>query len=1376
MTTKSVTVMINTVSTVTLSCSKLICLLYFILLIASSPAHAQVCAAPGKDGSPGTITGVVNAYYPGTASVAANATSITLGAATGASKTITSGDLLLVIQMQDASINSSNNSRYGDGVNGGAGSGYTAANGVGRYEFVTATNGVLTSGGTLTLQGAGGGGGLINAYTNANATGTQGQRRFQVVRVPQYFSATLSSGLTALAWNGSTGGILALDVAGTVSLNNSTVSVAGLGFRGGAGLRLQGSGGVNTDYLNTAPSSAATLTGFHGSKGEGIAGTPRYVWNAATGAVVDTGVEGYPNGSMARGAPGNAGGGSTDGDPNGASPGGNDQNSGGGGGGNGGAGGVGGNTWSSNLARGGAGGVAFAERAAGRVVMGGGGGAGTRNNDTNVAASGAAAGGGIVIIRAGTVTGTGFINASGAAAYNETLNDGGGGGGAGGSVIVLALSGNLSGLTVNASGGRGGDAWHSQAPGGTPGDRHGPGGGGGGGVIFLSSAAASLSVAGGANGVTTTALDAYSATAGAVGSTSTSMTTSQIPGTQPGALCPVLPTACKLESFNASRSDNGVVLEWHTGYEVDNIGFNVYRENEVGKPVRLTPHLVAGSALMVHRGTLLTAGLAYSWSDPETKAGDSPRYWLEDIDISGRSTWSGPFWIDENRKPARSLSPVASRSVMINAVNAQQLAAAGQDSQYQPVGPVEVKAKTVKLAGAGLLQQVNLAGQPAVKISVRQEGYYRVNQPDLLAAGLDSKADPRKLQLYVDGQQIPMIVQGEKDGVFDPQDSIEFYGLGLDTASTDTHVYWLIAGQQPGIRIKSFKGAAGAGVSDSFQYTVQRKDRLYYFSNIPNGDRENFFGAFIYYQPTDQTMAANHIAPAANASLEIAMQGFNIGKHQIAVSVNGALVGTLSFLDQAYSVTTLTFAQSLLTEGTNTITMVAQAGNSDFSFVDYMRLTYLHSYNADNNALKFTSAPSHSVTVNGLNDPAIRVMDVTDPASPQEMLGRVSQTPQGYAVTTGTTGGAATRTLMVFVDSQAKQAAKVAANKVSSWRQPSNSADLLIVGYADFLPSFDALKALRQQQGLVTQSVDIEDVYDEFNGGNKSPQALKDFLSYAKANWTKAPRYVLLGGTASFDPRNYLGVGATDFVPTMFVQTAHIETASDDTLADFNNDGIPEIAVGRLPARTIDEANRMVQKVIDYDQNVASGTGVLLVADVNNGFDFEANNDQLKQLVPSGYPVLDIRRGSDPQAHQDLLDALNLGKKLVNYTGHGSVDLWEANLLTDADAATLVNAQKLSVVVAMTCLNGYFIDERIESLAHALLNSRNGGAVAMWSSSGLTAPDAQATADFELFRQLFAGASIRLGDATIRAKTAISDIDVRRTWILIGDPTTRFRQ
>src|SRR4030095_15146226 len=116
-------------------------------------------------------------------------------------------------------------------------------------------------------------------------------------------------------------------------------------------------------------------------------------------------------------------------------------------------------------------------------------------------------------------------------AFNDTLNDGAGGGGAGGSVVFLTLGTNLSSLTVIASGGRGGDAWRTQAANGTPGERHGPGGGGGGGVIFLSRAALSTNVTGGANGITTTANDPFGATGWAAGpSGATNKTFSQTRG------------------------------------------------------------------------------------------------------------------------------------------------------------------------------------------------------------------------------------------------------------------------------------------------------------------------------------------------------------------------------------------------------------------------------------------------------------------------------------------------------------------------------------------------------------------------------------------------------------------------------------------------------------------------------------------------------------------------------------------------------------------------------------------------------------------------------------------------------------------------------
>jgi|GEM_PF-1363484 len=488
-------------------------------------AGSGLCATPGKDGAGGTLTGIVNTYYPVTASVSAGATSVPVGVSSGASTAITAGDLLLLIQMQDAEIDGTNSSAYGDGNPGGNASGYTAVNNSGKYEFLKAAGPV--SSGSVPVLGAGVGGGTLNAYGVAASTASRGRRSAQLVRVPQYTSATFSSTLTCLPWNGSVGGILSVDVSGSLTLGG-TVSVDGMGFRGGAQQQLGGTTGVlNTDYRILGPANGTTTVGTGAMKGEGIAGTARLLPNSNSGA----GLDGYPNGDFYRGGPGNAGGGANDGTPNT-----NNQNAGGGGGGNGGAGGTGGNSWNSNLAIGGHPGASVAP-AADRLVLGGGGGAGTRNNVSSGGDGSGAAGGGIVLIRTGSITGTGTITAHGASAPTSQ-QDGAGGGGAGGTILVYAQTpGALTGLTVAAHGGRGGDAWPLQAPGSYPGERHGPGGGGGGGAILLSGAADSATVTAGANGITTTANDPYGATAGQAGAVLTNVLGTQIPGVDSGAEC-----------------------------------------------------------------------------------------------------------------------------------------------------------------------------------------------------------------------------------------------------------------------------------------------------------------------------------------------------------------------------------------------------------------------------------------------------------------------------------------------------------------------------------------------------------------------------------------------------------------------------------------------------------------------------------------------------------------------------------------------------------------------------------------------------------------------------------------------------------------------
>jgi hypothetical protein len=312
--------------------------------------------------------------------------------------------------------------------------------------------------------------------------------------------------------------------------------------------------------------------------------------------------------------------------------------------------------------------------------------------------------------------------------------------------------------------------------------------------------------------------------------------------------------------------------------------------------------------------------------------------------------------------------------------------------------------------------------------------------------------------------------------------------------------------------------------------------------------------------------------------------------------------------------------------------------------------------------------------------------------------------------------------------------------------------------------------------------VDVEDIFDEASFGEKQPEAIKNFLSAIRSSWAKAPRFLLLVGDARFDPKNYLGAGYFDFVPTELIDTSFLETASDDFFADFDNDGIPEMYVGRLPIRTPAEASAVVSKIVNYDADIAKRSStpasVLLIADANDGFNFEQETEQLRSLVPDGAKIDEIFRGrlDDATAKKRLLGSINSGQSVVNYTGHGSADSWRS-LFTTSDISLLNNKDRLPLFIAMTCLNGYIQDPVSESLGKGLIKAE-GGAIAVWASSGLTLPGQQALINQQLYRLIFANPGMpvmTIGEATSRTKSATTDIDVRRTWLLVGDPTMRLK-
>lgn len=865
---------------------------------------------------------------------------------------------------------------------------------------------------------------------------------------------------------------------------------------------------------------------------------------------------------------------------------------------------------------------------------------------------------------------------------------------------------------------------------------------------------------------------------------------------------PSAPTAVKLTSFTATQTStqNGdeVMLQWRTGYEARNLGYNIYREQN-GKRVAITPSLVAGSALIAGRQTRLTAGSTYTWYDqvPEVREQKSEdrgqrsevTYWLEDVDLNGTRTLHGPIaptvvyslpkqggkWMraDLISEMTRDMRAGRTRS-RVTGVEFNGWPAGFARQQAAPVGMRRGKPTPISLT------QREIAGMPGVKIAISKPGWYRVTRAELVAAGLDKEVVASRLQLYVNATEVAINISGtmRNDG-----DYLEFYGQGLDSPTETAQTYYLVAAKTNGKRIASRSdGRIGepAGAL-SFDYTVERKERMIYFSGLLNGDTENFFGQIVTTTPATGTLPVSHLDPGSVAAgtpaqLEVALQGVTNQSHLVRVRFNGTDLGTINFANTEHPRQTFAVPAAALHDGDNTVELGSLGGAADVNLVDTLRLTYARLYEADNNALAITLNSADSKRISGFTNSQIRAMDVTNPNQVTQLKIFVSEGKEGtYTADVQMDASSANaRTLLVFADDALAHPAGLKSNEPSAWWSSRPGYDYLIISSRDLVANVEPLAQLRRNQGLTVGVIDVEDLYDEFSFGRHSPQGIRDFLGTAMTTWQRQPHYLLLAGDASYDPKNYFGQGLNDLVPTKLIDTSLMEAASDDWLADFNADGIADLAIGRLPLRTAADINAMVGKIVNYENTAPDPTrGALLVADTS----FEAPSSAVQSLLPAGMAVETINRGStdDATVHNQIIAGLNRGPRVANYFGHGSNGVWTgASLLSSDDAPALTNTNRLSVFTMMTCFNGFFQDAYNDSLSEALLKSQ-GGAVAVWASTTLTDPGAQNVIDLEFYRLLFGAQPATLGDASRAAKATTGDADVRRTWTLFGDPAMRLR-
>jgi hypothetical protein len=518
------------------------------------------------------------------------------------------------------------------------------------------------------------------------------------------------------------------------------------------------------------------------------------------------------------------------------------------------------------------------------------------------------------------------------------------------------------------------------------------------------------------------------------------------------------------------------------------------------------------------------------------------------------------------------------------------------------------------------------------------------------------------------------------------------------------------------------------------------------------------------------------------------LQGVVAGfPHDVTVALNGTPLGDVTFTGQGKGRLRITVPPDLLQDGNNTVTLTAQNGAYDTSLVDHIRIAYPHSYVSESDKLKFTGRAGDEIKVTGFANLPTIVLDITDPDRPVQLTPHVTSKDGKYELelqvpwSTTNVDQSVRHTILAMADDRVASPSAVRANHPSHWHNAQPGAEIVMISHEDFAEALGSLVRSHRAQGRSVEVALISDLYDEFNFGERSPFAVRQFLQSAIRNWKIAPKYLLLNGRASLDPRNYLGIGHLDYVPTKIVPTPSLMTASDDWFSDFSDSGMPTIATGRLPVGSVDDAKTVVEKIVAYEGQSTNGpwTGqVLMVADQNDTENFTQDSRTVQAQLPSTLQVTDVFTSTVGinNARQDILAAINSGQLLVNYIGHGSEEQWSGEDLFDTTKVpSLTNGSRLPVFLIMDCLNGFFQDVYMQPLAVTLLLAPNGGGVAALASSGLNQSPPQTELDKLVVENAFNAERPTLGEAILKAKSLMGDPVVRKTYVLFGDPAMQIK-
>ena len=523
---------------------------------------------------------------------------------------------------------------------------------------------------------------------------------------------------------------------------------------------------------------------------------------------------------------------------------------------------------------------------------------------------------------------------------------------------------------------------------------------------------------------------------------------------------------------------------------------------------------------------------------------------------------------------------------------------------------------------------------------------------------------------------------------------------------------------------------------------------------------------------------------SGTAEFDVWLQGASeSGKpvdHHVSVSLNGAAIGEARFAGKRPYRIRLSLQASLLRGGPNelSLTSVADTGASSLVFLDRFSLAHPQRPSLTSGLFEGTWGESGTATLSGLTGP-VALLDVTPASAAARWL-------TGFEASGGSLRFRAEADRVYLAVSQdALLAPRVATPESSTLRASTNQADYILVAPRAFLAAAEPLVERRRDQGLTARAVALEEIASEFGHGRASAEAIRSFLAHAFHSWSRpSPRYVLLLGDSNYDPRNFSGTSQPSPLPALWTRTSYLWTASDPALAAVNGeDGLPDLAIGRLPATTLEQAEALVGKLVAWEDSRQGllGAAALVADNPDLAGDFEADVEDIRGSFLGSRETRVLKLSElGSQTRASILDALNSGLSYLSYVGHGGAAVWASENVWNSWDAPSLEAQSLQpLLVTMNCLNGYFVAPAFESLSESLLKVEGRGAIASFSPSGLSLDGPAHQYHRALMAELTSGRHDRLGDAILAAQATYAETglmpELLGVYHLLGDPATQLQ-